>query len=112
MSIYGAGKEAKTYLSTVDQDRDESLKTMLDTLEEWTRPKSDEVAAFIQLRALNQGNKTLSTYIKEVRRVVDSVQFQLHGRMQGQADQKFHSRGSQSALKHISSVFQRAPFLL
>ena len=44
---------------------------MLDTLKEWTRPKSDEVTAFTQLRALNQGNKILSTYIQEVRRVVD-----------------------------------------
>ena len=43
----------------VDQDRKDSLKTMLDTLEDWTRPKSDEVAAFTQLRTLNQGNKTL-----------------------------------------------------
>ena len=48
---------------------------MLNTLENWTRPKSDEVAAFTQLGALNQGNKTLSTYIQEVRRVVDLCNF-------------------------------------
>ena len=52
---------------------------MLDTLEYWTRPKSDEVAAFTQLRALNQGNKTLSTYIQEVRRVVDLCNFSCMG---------------------------------
>ena len=64
-----AGNEARTYLSTVDKDRKDSLKTMLDTLEDWTRPKSDEIAVFTHLRTLNQGNKTLSTYIQEVRRV-------------------------------------------
>ena len=74
-----AGKEARTYLSMVDQDKKDSLKTMLDTLEDWTRPKSDEVAAFTQLRALNQGNKTLSTYIQEVRRVVDLCNFSCMG---------------------------------
>ena len=74
-----AGKEAKTYISTVDQDKKDSLKTMLDTLKDWTRPKSDEVAAFTQLRALNQGNKTLSTYTQEVRRIVDLCNFSCMG---------------------------------
>ena len=44
-----------------------SLETMLNSLEEWTKPKVDEIAAYMQLRALNQGNKTLSEYIQEVR---------------------------------------------
>ena len=74
-----AGKEARTYLITVDQDKKDSLKTMLDTLKDWTRPKSDTVAAFTQLRILNQGNKTLSTYIQEVRRVVDLCNFSCVG---------------------------------
>ena len=54
-----AGKEVSTYLNMVDQDKKDSLKTMLDTLEDWTRHKSDEVAVFTQFRTLNQGNKTL-----------------------------------------------------
>ena len=33
-----AGKEARTYLNMVDEDRKESLKTMLDTLEDLTKP--------------------------------------------------------------------------
>ena len=37
--------------------------------------KSDEIAAFTHLRTLNQGNKTLSSYIQEVRRVVDLCNF-------------------------------------
>ena len=40
-----AGKKARTYLSTVSEDNKDSLKTMLDTLEDWTKPKSDEIAA-------------------------------------------------------------------
>ena len=66
-----AGKEARTYLSTLLGEKKESLQTLLNTLEEWTRPKADEIAAYTQLRGLNQGNKTLSTYIQEVRRLVD-----------------------------------------
>ena len=73
-----AGKEARTYLNTVDQDK-KTLKTMLDTVKDWTRPKSDEVAALTQIRTLNQGNKTLSTYIQEVRRVVDLCNFNCVG---------------------------------
>ena len=74
-----AWKEARTYLNMVDQDKKDSLKTMLDTLKDWTRPKSDEVAAFTQLRTLNQGNKTLSTYIQEVRKVVNLCNFNCVG---------------------------------
>ena len=70
-----AGKEARTYLNTLEQDQRDSLKTILDSLEEWTKPKSDEIAAFTHLRTLNQGNKTLSSYIQEVRRVVDLCNF-------------------------------------
>ena len=58
-----AGKEARTYLSTVEEDHRDSLRTILDTLEDWTKPKLDEIAAFTHLRTLNRGNKTLSTYI-------------------------------------------------
>ena len=105
-----AGKEARTYLSTVDEDKKDSLKTMLDTLEDWTKPKSDEVAAFTQLRALNQGSRTLSTYIQEVRRVVDLCNFacvgdckdrlirnSYHGRsLQHQSIPTVHFKGIQS----------------
>ena len=74
-----AGKEARTYLNTLEQDNRDSLKTILDSLEEWTKPKSDEIAAFTHLRALNQGNKTLSSYIQEVRRMVDLCNFSCVG---------------------------------
>ena len=74
-----AEKEARTYLSTVEEDHKDSLRAVLDTLKDWTRPKSDEIAAFIHLRTLNQGNKTLSTYIQEVRRAVDLCNFTCKG---------------------------------
>ena len=90
-----AGKEARTYLSMVDQDKKESLKTMLDTLKDGTRPKSDEVAVFTQLRALNQGNKNSIYLYPRSEESGRLVQFQLHGRLQGQADQKFHCSGPQ-----------------
>ena len=69
--ILWAGKEARTYLNTLSEEKKDSLQTLLNTLEEWMRPKADEIAAYTQLRALNQGNKTLSTYIQDVRRLVD-----------------------------------------
>ena len=70
-----AGKEAQTYLATLEEDHRDSLRAILDSLEDWTKPKSDEIAAFTHLRTLNQGNKMLSTYIQEVRRVVDLCNF-------------------------------------
>ena len=42
-----AGKEARTYLSTVSEENKDSLRAMLDTLEDWTKPKSDEIAMFL-----------------------------------------------------------------
>ena len=54
-------------------------KTMLDTLENWTKHKSDEIVAFTHLRTLNQGNKILSTYIQEVRRAADLCNFSCAG---------------------------------
>ena len=34
-----AGKEARTYLSTVEEDHKDSLRAVLDTLEDWTKTK-------------------------------------------------------------------------
>ena len=52
-----AGKETRTYQNTLSEEKKDSLQTLLNTLEEWMRPKADEIAAYTQLRALNQGNK-------------------------------------------------------
>ena len=66
-----AGKEARTYLNTLSEEKKDSLQTLLNTLEEWMRQKADEIAAYTQLRALSEGNRTLSMYIQEVRGLVD-----------------------------------------
>ena len=115
-----AGKEARTYLSKVTKDRKDSLKTMLDTLEDWTKPKSDEIAAFTHLRALNQGNKTLSTYIQEIRRVVDLCNFTcvgdckerlirnsiVAGLSSTQAYQQCISKGSSLSVSECIKIYQ------
>ena len=66
-------KRGKNIPSPIPEDNRDSLKAMMDILKNWTKPKSDEIMAFTHLRTLNQGNKTLSAYIQEVRRVVDYV---------------------------------------
>ena len=118
-----AGKEARTYLNTVDADKNDSLKTMLDTCDDWTKPKSDEVIVFTQLRALNQGNKTLSVFIQEVRRVVDLCNFKCVGdckdrliRNSIMADlnnmkvyQQCISKGSSLTLNECIKICQRIP---
>ena len=43
------GKEARTYLTTIPDDKKDSLQALLNTLEDWTRPKVDEIAAYTQL---------------------------------------------------------------
>ena len=66
-----AGKEAWTYLSTVEEHPKNSLESLFETLDDWTKPKADEIAAFTQLPALNQGSKTLSEFILEIRRLAE-----------------------------------------
>ena len=66
-----AGKGAHIYLSTVEEHQKNSLESLIETLDDWTKPKADKIAAFTQLRVLNQGNKTLSEFILEVRRLAE-----------------------------------------
>ena len=115
-----AGQEARTYLNTVEEDHKDSLRTVLDTLENWTKPKSDEIAALTHLRALNQGNKTLSTYIQEVRRMVDLCNFVcvgdckdrlirnsiVAGLSSTKAYQQFISKGSSLTLNECIKICQ------
>ena len=42
-----AGKEARTFLATVPDDKKDNLQDLLDALEDWTRPKADEIAAYM-----------------------------------------------------------------
>ena len=71
-----AGKEACTYLSTQDANKKNSVKAILDTLEDWTKPEADEIAAYTQLRSINQGQRTLSEFIFEICRLADLCNFE------------------------------------
>ena len=55
----------------MEEHQKNSLKSLFETLDDWTKPKADEIAAFTQIQALNQGNKTLSEFILEVRRLAE-----------------------------------------
>ena len=37
LSVYGLERKQETYLNTVDKDKKDSLKTILDTLKDWTQ---------------------------------------------------------------------------
>ena len=82
---------------------------MLHTLEDWIKPKADEIATFTQLRALNQGNKTLSIYIQDVRRLVDLCNLDCNDEkdklIRNSIIQYFHwpNPGSQSAYRMTGS---------
>ena len=70
-----AGREACTYLSTQHTNKKNSIKAILDTLEDWTKPKADEITAYTQLRSINQGQRTLSEFIVEICRLADLCNF-------------------------------------
>ena len=55
---------------------------MLDTLKDWTKPKSDEIAAFTQLTALNQGKNPIQLHSKSEENG-RPMQFCMCGRPQG-----------------------------
>ena len=66
-----AGKTARDYInSRPDVDKADPIK-ILEELQEWTKPKSNEIAAFTSLRTLNQGTLSLSELIMEATRLVD-----------------------------------------
>ena len=87
-----AGKEARTYLSTVDEDKKDSLKTMLDTLKDWTK-----------FRALNQDNISIQLHSRSEENG-RSVQLHMCWRLQGQTNQKFNCSWPLK-LKSIPTVY-------
>ena len=66
-----AGKTARTYLKSQGTDLKEP-KTILAALEDWTRPKCNEIAAFTRLRSLVQDSESLSEFIQEARTLVEA----------------------------------------
>ena len=65
-----AGKTARDYInSRPDVDKADPMK-ILEELQNWTKPKSNKIAAFTNLKTLNQGKLSLSMFITETTRLV------------------------------------------
>ena len=68
-----AGKPARDYLKTLPEFefkyKGASAESILQALEQKTKPKSNEIAAFTKLRSLKQEDMPLSEFICEARRL-------------------------------------------
>ena len=66
-----AGKPARDYLKSLPESEFKyegaSAEAILQALEEKTKPKSNEIAAFTKLHSLKQGDMPLSEFIWEAR---------------------------------------------
>ena len=51
---------------------------ILEELQDWTKLKSSEVAAFTSLTTLNQGTLSLSEFIMEAKRLVDECGYTMN----------------------------------
>ena len=70
-----AGKPARDYLKSLPESEFKyegaSAESILQALEQKTKPKSNEIAAFTKLRSLKQGDMPLSEFIHEARRLAE-----------------------------------------
>ena len=70
-----AGKPARDYLKSLPESEFKyegaSAEAILTALEEKTKPKSNEIAAFTKLHSLKQGDMPLSEFIREARRLAE-----------------------------------------
>ena len=70
-----AGKPARDYLKSLPDSEFKyegaSAKAILQALEEKTKPKPNEIAAFTKLSSLKQGYMPLSEFIREARRLAE-----------------------------------------
>ena len=70
-----AGKPARDYLKSLPDSEFKyegaSAEAILEALEEKTKPKSNEIAAFTKLRSLKQGDMPLSEFIWEATRLAE-----------------------------------------
>ena len=69
------GKPARDYFKSLPESEFKyegaSAEAILQALEEKTKPKSNEIAAFTKLRSLKQGDMPLSEFIHEARRLAE-----------------------------------------
>ena len=70
-----AGKPARDYLKSLPESEFKyegaSAESILQALEQKTKSKSNEIAAFTKLHSLNQGDMPLSEFIHEARRLAE-----------------------------------------
>ena len=70
-----AGKPARDYLKSLPESEFKyegaSAEAILQALEEKNKPKSNEIAAFMKLRSLKQGDMPLSEYIHQAKRLAE-----------------------------------------
>ena len=70
-----AGKPARDYLKSLPESEFKyegaSAESILQALEQKTKPKSNEIAAFSKLCSLKQGDMPLSEFIHEARRLAE-----------------------------------------
>ena len=70
-----AGKSARDYLKSLPESEFKyegaRAEAILTALEEKTKPKSNESAAFTKLCSLKQGDMSLSEFIREARRLAE-----------------------------------------
>ena len=70
-----AGKPTRDYLKSLPESEFKyegaSAEAILQALEEKTKPKSNEIAAFTKLHSLKQGDMPLSEFIQEARRLAE-----------------------------------------
>ena len=70
-----AGKPARDYLKSLPESEFKyegaSAEAILTALEEKTKPKSNEIAAFTKIHSLKQGDMPLSEFIWETRRLAE-----------------------------------------
>ena len=70
-----AGKPARDYLKSLPESEFKyegaSAESILQVLEQKTKPKSNEIAVFTKLHSLKQGNMPLSEFICEARRLAE-----------------------------------------
>ena len=66
-----AGKPARDYLKSLPESEFKYEGASAEALEEKTKPKSNEIAAFTKLRSLKQGNMPLSEFICEAWRLAE-----------------------------------------
>ena len=70
-----AGKPARDYLKSLPDSEFKydraSAEAILQAVEEKTKPKSIEIAAFTKLHSLKQGDMPLSEFIQEERRLAE-----------------------------------------